>query len=65
MFTVTICGACKSDTRRAWMDSFTHMGSYHLHMASLHFLAMSVSVTCCITDDDREDEYEEGESGLK
>lgn len=26
---------------------------------------MSVSVTCCITDDDREDEYEEGESGLK
>lgn len=46
--------------------AFTHMGSYRLHMASLHFLAMSVSNACCITDDDREnkDEYEE-KSGLK
>lgn len=48
-----------------WMDSFTHMGTYHLHVASLHFLAVSVSVRCCITDDAREkrDEYEERRVG--
>lgn len=67
MFTLTVCRTCKSDTRWWWTDSFTHTGSHHLHMASLHFLAMSVSNTC-ITDDDRENKDEQKrreESGLK
>lgn len=38
-------------------------GSYHLHAASLHFLAVSVSSTCCITDDDRGNKDEERRVG--
>ena len=41
----------------------THTASYHLHMPSLHFQAMSVSNTCCITHDYIDNKDEEGNVG--
>lgn len=52
-FALSVCRARKSDTRWERTGSFHPHTLLHLHMASLHFLAMTVSKNCCITDDGR------------